>query len=59
MLQRCVRRHQLSSQLRASVQLFLSGSALSRTASLGPVDWQLDPGILGLDREADYCLEHR
>ena len=54
-----MRRHQLSSQLRASVQLFLSGSALSRTASLGPVDWRLDPGILGLDREADYCLEHR
>ena len=45
--------------LRGSVQLFLTGSSLSRSVSLGDVDWRLDPGILGLDREADYSLEYR
>ena len=45
--------------LRSSVQLFLSGSSLSRSVSLGDVDWRLDPGILGLDRETDYTLEYR
>ena len=44
---------------RSSVQLFLSGSSVSRSISLGDVDWRLDPGILGLDRETDYTLEYR
>ena len=44
---------------RSSVQLFLSGCSLSRSVSLGDVDWRLDPGILGLDRETDYTLEYR
>ena len=44
---------------RSSVQLFLSGCSVSRSVSLGDVDWRLDPGILGLDRETDYSLEYR
>ena len=39
--------------------MFLSGSSVSRSISLGDVDWRLDPGILGLDRETDYTLEYR
>ena len=39
--------------------MFLSGSSVSRSVSLGDVDWRLDPGILGLDRETDYSLEYR
>ena len=58
-IQRSARKHQLAVSLRNSVQMFLSGSSLSRSVSIGNVDWRLDPGILGLDRETDYSLEYR
>jgi len=56
---RTTRRHQLSVSIRNSCQLFLSGQLLSRSLSLGDVDWRHDPGILGLDRESQYSLEYR
>jgi len=58
-VQRTVRRHQLASLIRDSVQKFLAGFSLARTVSLGCVDWNFDPGILGLDRETDYSLEYK
>ena len=58
-VERAVRRHQLGVSIRSSVQHFLSMSTLSHSVSLGQVDWRLDPGILGLDRETDYIMEYR
>ena len=58
-IQRTVRKHQLAALIRNSVQKFLGGFSLARTVSLGCVDWRFDPGILGLDRETDYCLDYK
>ena len=58
-IQRSVRKHQLAVSIRSSVQQFLAMSTLSHSVTLGEVDWRLDPGILGLDRETDYMLEYR
>ena len=56
--QRQVRRHQLASALRREVQRFLGGCDIYYKFSLGCVDWRLDPGVLGLERETDFSLEH-
>ena len=45
--------------MRKEVQRFLAGFSMSGSASLGSVNWQLDPFILGLERETDFSLEHR
>ena len=45
--------------MRKEVQRFLAGFSMSGSASLGCVNWQLDPAILGLERETDFSLEHR
>ena len=45
--------------MRKEVQKFLAGFSMSGSASLGCVNWQLDPAILGLERETDFSLEHR
>jgi len=58
-VQRVVRKHQLAAQIRTSVQRFLAGFSLARSTSIGCVDWRLDPGLLGLERETDFSLEYR
>jgi len=58
-VQKFVRKHQLSVSMRKEVQKFLAGFSMSGSASLGCVNWQLDPAILGLERETDFSLEHR
>jgi len=58
-VQRVVRKHQLATLIRSSVQRFLAGFSLARSTSLGCVDWRLDPGLLGLERETDFSLEYR
>merc|ERR1719228_1103723 len=58
-IQRVVRKHQLSTQIRTSVQGFLAGFSLARSTSLGCVDWRLDPGLLGFERETDFSVEYR
>lgn len=58
-VQKFVRKHQLSVSMRKEVQRFLAGFSMSGSASLGCVNWQLDPAILGLERETDFSLEHR
>ena len=55
-VQRQVRKHQLAASLRREVQRFLGGVGQTLGLNLGPVDWRLDPGILGLDRHADFTL---
>ena len=45
--------------MRKEVQRFLAGFSMSGSASLGCVNWQLDPVILGLERDTDFSLEHR
>ena len=45
--------------MRKEVQRFLAGFSMSGSASLGCVNWQLDPVILGLERYTDFSLEHR
>jgi hypothetical protein len=52
-----MRKHQLCSGLRRDVQRFLSGFSIAKTWSLGPVDWRLDPGILGLEAETGFSLD--
>eukprot|EP00092_Neocalanus_flemingeri_P036695 GFUD01039950.1.p1 GENE.GFUD01039950.1~~GFUD01039950.1.p1 ORF type:complete len:796 (+),score=194.27 GFUD01039950.1:2045-4432(+) len=58
-VQRVVRKHQLAILIRTSVQRFLAGFSMARSISLGCVDWRLDPGLLGLERETDFSLEYR
>lgn len=58
-VQRVVRKHQLATQIRTSVQRFLAGFSLARSTSIGCVDWRLDPGLLGLERETDFSVEYR
>ena len=53
---RQVRKHQLAASMRRQVQRFLGGVGHTSSLNLGPVDWRLDPGILGLDRLADFTL---
>ena len=53
-VQRKVRKHQLAASLRREVQRFLGGVGQTLSFNLGPVDWRLDPGILGLERHADF-----
>ena len=55
-VQRQVRKHQLAATLRREVQRFLGGVGQTLSLNIGPVDWRLDPGILGLDRHADFNL---
>jgi len=58
-IQRVIRKHQLSHQIRTSVQKFLAGFSLARSTNIGCVDWRLDPGLLGLERDTDFSLEYR
>jgi len=58
-IQRLLRKHQLATQIRNSVQKFLAGFSLARRTCIGCVDWRLDPGLLGLERETDFSLEYR
>ena len=58
-LQKFVRKHQLSSTMRKQIQTFLSGFSMAGTCSLGCINWQLDPTILGLERETDFSMEYR
>lgn len=58
-IQRLLRKHQLATQIRNSVQKFLAGFSLARSTNIGCVDWRLDPGLLGLERETDFSLEYR
>jgi len=58
-IQRLSRKHQLATQIRSSVQKFLAGFSLARRTCIGCVDWRLDPGLLGLERETDFSLEYR
>ena len=55
-VQRQVRKHQLAASLRREVQRFLGDVGHTFRLNLGPVNWRLDPGILGLDRHADFTL---
>ena len=55
-MQRQVRKHQVAASLRREVQRFLGDVVHTSSLNLGPVDWRLDPGILGLDRHADFTL---
>ena len=59
LLQKFVRKHQLSSTMRKQLQTFLSGFSMAGTCSLGCINWQLDPTILGLERETDFSMEYR
>ncbi len=52
-----MRKHQLCSGLRRDVQRFLSGFSIAKSWSLGPVDWRLDPGILGLEAETGFSVD--
>ena len=56
---RTLRKYQVASLIRDSVQKFLAGFSLARSVSLGSFDWRFDPGILGLERETDYSLEYK
>merc|ERR1719175_228934 len=47
-VQRQVRKHQLAASLRREVQRFLGDVGHTSSINLGPVNWRLDPGILGL-----------
>ena len=58
-LQKLIRKHQLSSAMRKQIQSFLSGFSMAGSCSLGCVNWQLDPYILGLERETDFSMEYR
>jgi len=58
-VQRVLRKHQLATQIRTSVQKFLAGFSLARSINIGCVDWRLDPGLLGLERETEFSLEYR
>jgi len=58
-IQRVIRKHQLSHQIRTSVHKFLAGFSLARSTNIGCVDWRLDPGLLGLERDTDFSLEYR
>jgi len=58
-IQRLLRKHQLATQIRNSVQKFLAGFSLARRICIGCVDWRLDPGLLGLERETEFSLEYR
>ena len=46
----------MAASMRRQVQRFLGGVSHTSSLNLGPVDWRLDPGILGLDRLADFTL---
>ena len=50
-IQRTLRKYQVASLIRDSVQKFLAGFSLARSVSLGCFDWRFDPGILGLERD--------
>ena len=52
-----VRRHQLCSTIRRDVQRFLSGFSIVHNWTVGAVDWRLDPGILGLERETAFSVD--
>ena len=58
-MQKFVRKHQLSSAMRKQVQTFLEGFSMTGTCSLGCVNWQTDPAILGLERDTDFSLDYR
>jgi len=58
-VQRQVRKHQLAASLRREVQRFLGDVGQTFRLNLGPVNWRLDPGILGLDRHADFTLDYK
>jgi len=58
-MQRQVRKHQLAASLRREVQRFLGDVGHTSSINLGPVNWRLDPGILGLDRHADFTLDYK
>ena len=58
-MQKFVRKHQLSSAMRKQVQTFLKGFSMTGTCSLGCVNWQTDPAILGLERDTDFSLDYR
>jgi len=58
-IQKFVRKHQLSSAMRKQVQTFLEGFSMTGTCSLGCVNWQTDPAILGLERDTDFSLDYR
>jgi len=58
-VQKLVRKHQLGVAMRRGVQKFLGGFSMSENASLGCVDWRMDPDILELDRNSDFCVEYR
>jgi len=58
-VQKLVRKHQLGVAMRREVQKFLGGFSMSENASLGCVDWRMDPDILELDRNSDFCVEYR
>ena len=45
--------------MRREIQRFLGGFSLSQTLSLGGIDWRLDPGILGLERDTDFSLDYQ
>ena len=45
--------------MRREVQKFLSGFSMAGSCSLGCVNWQLDPVILGLERDTDFSMEYR
>ena len=45
--------------MRKQIQSFLSGFSMAGSCSLGCVNWQLDPYILGLERETDFSMEYR
>jgi len=58
-VQKHIRKHQLAVAMRKEVQKFLGGFSMSGSSSLGCVDWRLDPAILGLERDTDFCVEYR
>jgi len=58
-VQKLIRTHQLAVVMRKEVQKFLGGFSMSGSCSLGCVDWRVDPGILGLERDTDFCLEYQ
>jgi len=58
-VQKLARKHQLAVAMRKEAQRFLGGSSTSEISSLGCVDWRLDPDILQLERNNDFCVEYR
>jgi len=58
-IQKAIRKHQLSLQLRSSVQRFLAGFAIAKSSSVCCIDWRHDPSLLGIERDTGYSLEYR